>query len=180
MSTQLPQTFEPENQEGNSWELVPEGEYVAEIVEASVAQPKSLDGYHLALVWKITKGEYENRQVWQRITYLHSSETAQSIGRKILKDLCTALDVNEHVEDIEVFLFKPARIRVGIERDKDGKFDDKNKVKRIVPLNSATPVASASLAKETPQAATPKSQSPIAAKGPTRPGPAGSAPWHQK
>jgi hypothetical protein len=125
MSTQLPETFEPEAQDGNAWHLIPEGEYVAQIVEASVAQPQSMDGYQLMLVWKISEGAYENRQVWQRVTYLHSSEQAQMIGRKMLKDLCNALAISEHVEDVGVFLFKSARIRVGIEKDKNGRYDDK-------------------------------------------------------
>ena len=69
---------------------MPVGEYVAQIVEASIQQPKSGDGYYLALTWKIAEGEFEGRQVWQRITYLHSNEQAQTIGRKTLKDLCVA------------------------------------------------------------------------------------------
>ena len=136
MTTQFPETFDPETQEGNSWELLPVGEYVAQIVEASIQQPKSGDGYYLALTWKIIEGEYEGRQVWQRITFVHSSEQAQTIGRKTLKDLCVALDVNEQVSDAEVFLFKPARIRVGIEKDKQGLYPDKNRITRILPLEA--------------------------------------------
>jgi hypothetical protein len=180
MSTQLPETFEPEAQEGNVWDLVPEGEYLAQVVEASVAQPKSMDGYYLALVWKVLEGPYENRQVWQRITYLHSSVQAQTIGRKVLKDLCTALAIDEHVEDVSVFLFKPARIRVGIEKDPDGIYDDKNKIRRILPVDPPQ-AAPANLAgtKPAPQAAAAKPQ-PAAPKGPARSGPAGTAPWHQQ
>ena len=111
MTTQFPETFDPETQEGNSWELLPAGEYVAQVVEASVQQPNSGDGFYLALTWKIAEGEFEGRQVWQNITLVHSNEQAQTIGRKTLKDLCVALDVNEQVNDAKVFLFKPARIR---------------------------------------------------------------------
>src|SRR6185295_11018338 len=111
------------------------GEYVAQIVEASVLQPKSGDGCYLALTWKIAEGDFEGRQVWHRITFAHSNEQAQTIGRKTLKDLCVALDVNEQVNDAEVFLFKPARIRLGIERDKQGIYPDKNKVSRIRSLD---------------------------------------------
>jgi hypothetical protein len=35
MSTQLPEDLVPENQEGNSWDLIPDGEYVAEIVHCN-------------------------------------------------------------------------------------------------------------------------------------------------
>ena len=64
---------------------MPVGEYVAQVVEASIQQPNSGDGYYLALTWKIIEGDFEGRQVWQRITFLHSSEQAQTIGRKTLK-----------------------------------------------------------------------------------------------
>ena len=95
MTTQFPQTFDPTTQEGNSWDVLPVGEYVAQIVEASIQQPNSGDGYYLAVTWKIIEGDFEGRQVWQRITYLHSSEQAQTIGRKMLKDLCHSTAVAE-------------------------------------------------------------------------------------
>ena len=44
MTTQLPETFDPDSQEGNTWDLLPVGEYAATIVEAAVHQPKSGDG----------------------------------------------------------------------------------------------------------------------------------------
>ena len=45
--------------------------------------------------------------------------------------------IGEHVENVDVFLFKRAKIKVGVERDKDGVYDDKNKVMRILPLDEA-------------------------------------------
>jgi hypothetical protein len=174
MSTEFPETFDPTTQEGNSWDVLPVGEYVAQIVEASIQRPNSGDGYHLALTWKIIQGGYEGRQAWQRITYLHSSEQAQTIGRKMLKDLCVATGVAEQVDDAEVFLFKPVRIRLGIERDKQGVYPDKNRVSRILPLGakSEEPEQPEQLAK--PVAATKVAS---AAKTP-KPAPAGPAPWH--
>ena len=53
MSTEFPEIFDPKSQEGNSWNPLPVGEYVAQIVEASVLQPKSRDGFYLRLTWKI-------------------------------------------------------------------------------------------------------------------------------
>jgi len=174
MPTQCPETFDPETQEGNSWELLPVAEYVAQVVEASIQQPNSGDGYYLALVWKIIKGDYEGRQVWQRITYLHSSEQAQTIGRKMLKDLCVATGVAEQVDDAEVFLFKPVRIRVGIERDKQGVYADKNRISRILPLEAKSEEPEQPEQPAKPAAAT---KVVSAAKAP-KPAPAGPAPWH--
>ena len=171
MSTEFPEIFDPETQEGNSWDPLPVGEYVAQIVEASVLQPKSGDGCYLALTWKIAEGKFEGRQVWHRITFAHSNEQAQTIGRKTLKDLCVALAVNEQVNDAEVFLFKPARIRLGIEKDKQGLYPDKNKVSRIRPLEPKPA--------EPGQPANGGSAS-TAAPGVPKPavGPGAAAPWH--
>ena len=33
MSTQFPETFDPTTQEGNSWDVLPVREYVAQVVE---------------------------------------------------------------------------------------------------------------------------------------------------
>jgi hypothetical protein len=173
MSTQFPETFDPETQEGNSWDLLPVGEYVAQVVEASIEKPNSGDGYYLALTWKIVEGDYEGRQVWQRITCWHSSEQAQTIGRKTLKDLCVATGVAEQVDNAEVFLFKPVRIRLGIERDKQGVYPDKNRISRILPLEAKS--------KEPEQPAKPVAATKVASAAKTaKPAPAGPAPWHAK
>ena len=85
---------------------------------------------------RLSKANSRDARSGSRSPSLHSNEQAQTIGRKTLKDLCVALDVNEQVNDAEVFLFKPARIRLGIEKDKQGVYPDKNKVSRILPLEA--------------------------------------------
>ena len=89
-TTVLPEAFNPEEQEGSNFDVLPKGEYVAQIIDASVSQPKSGNGYGINFTWQITEGEYENRYAWQRITFQHSSNQAQQIGRQQLKDLCEA------------------------------------------------------------------------------------------
>jgi hypothetical protein len=172
MSMEFPETFRPEEEEGNTWDLIPPGEYVAEAIEAKVAPPKSGIGYGMTLTWKIQEGDYEGRQIWQYITFSHSSEAAQAIGRKQIKDLCTAFGISEHVESAEPFLFKPARIRVGVKKDDQGLYDDQNKVSRVLPLTEAAKPAAGSEAA--------KPEKPAAAQRTARPGPAGTAPWHAK
>jgi hypothetical protein len=170
MSTLLPETFDPAGTQGNTWDLLPVDEYLATIVEIAVTQPRSGNGHNVAITWKIDEGDYAGRQVWQRITYVHSSEQAQKIGRKQLKDLTEATGMSgELVEDVEVFLFKRAKIKVGIEHDNNGVYDDKNKVMRILPLESQPAVAKSPTATVKPQ---PKPQAQL------KPGPAKTAPWH--
>jgi hypothetical protein len=171
MTTEFPETFDPSQEEGNTWSLIPPGEYVAQMIEAEVSPTKKGDGTVLRLVWKILEGDYENRQVWDYVTYRHPSEQAQSIGRKKIKDMCVAMDIQEAVQDAAVFLYKPAKIRVAIERDKDGVYEDKNKVTRVLPLepkaNSGPPPV--------PATSAPK---PVPAAPAVAAGPAKTAPWH--
>jgi hypothetical protein len=114
--------------------------------------------------------------VWQHITFQHSSVQATVIGRRQFKDLCVATGVSEQVTDVAPFKFIPCQIRVGIEQDKKGLYDDKNKVSRVwhidaqvkqpkrsaKPAQPAKPVVSAT----TTTAATPTA-SPTAAAQPT-------------
>jgi Protein of unknown function (DUF669) len=173
MYQELPEPFDPNSQDGSSWELIPVGEYPASIVEIGVMQPQSGNGYYIAITWKIDEGEYDGRQVWQRLTFVHSSEQAQAIGRKQLKDLTVACGVTEHIENVDVFLFKRCKIKVGVERDKAGVYDDKNKVMRILPLADVVPPTPAPAVPKPPTPATPAPR-PQAAKPP-----GGKAPWHQ-
>jgi hypothetical protein len=162
--TALPETFDPQVEEGSSFDLLPVGSYSAQVVDACVAKPQSGDGYYVGLSWQVTEGEYENRYVFQRITFLHSSVQAVTIGRHQFKDLCVATGVSEQVTDVSVFKFIPCTIKVGIERDKQGIYDDKNRVSRVKPY-------------EPPKASTSKAEPKVAPKAPaTAASAAGSKP----
>jgi hypothetical protein len=169
--------FDPEQQEGSSFEPIPKGEYTAEIIEAEIRQPRSGDGHMLALIWKIIDGDQEGRQVWDTLCYQHSNQTTQDIARRKLKDLCTALAITEQVTDPEVFKFKSVRVRIGIQSDKYGQYDDKNRINRILPLQEAQAEAleAASSKPAKPAAAQPAGAAPKPAPKPTN-GP-GAAPW---
>jgi hypothetical protein len=167
--------FDPETEEGSQFELIPVGSYVAEIIDAELAQPRSGDGCMLKLTWKITEGDYEGRQLWQTLCYQHSNLQTQTIARRTLKDLCTAFDINEQVKDPDVFKHKPARIRVSVESDKSGQYDDQNRIRRVKALTDSDGEAqeakrSAPTTKPTPTKSVP-SQSNPAGNGP------GAAPW---
>jgi Protein of unknown function (DUF669) len=103
--------FDPSQQEGSHYEVIPAGEYTAEIVDAMITQPKSGDGHMLRLVWNIADGDFEGRKIFQTLCYQHSNPTTQDIARRMLKDICVAFAINEQVSDPEVFKFKPAKRR---------------------------------------------------------------------
>jgi hypothetical protein len=134
--TALPEMFDPATHEGSKFNLLPIGIYKAQITDASVSQPQNLDGWGINLSWQITEGEYEGRYVFQRITFIHSSIEATTIGRRQFKDLCVATGIDEQVTDVAVFKFNPCQIRVGIEQDKRGIYADKNRVSRVLQIDA--------------------------------------------
>jgi hypothetical protein len=168
--------FDPSQQEGSNYTPIPAGDYTAEIVEATITQPKNGDGHMLSLIWRVVEGDYEGRPIFQQLCYQHSKAQTQDIARRTLKDICDALDINQQISDPEIFKFKPARVRVGVEIDKYGQYDDKNKIKRVKPLTEAdnetqeTKPSPAQAAPVTPKAAA-KPAPKAAGNGPS------AAPW---
>src|SRR6516165_9290551 len=137
------ETFDPSQYEGSTFDLLPIGIYSAQIIDAEVTVPQSNDGQGVKLVWSIiTEGEHEKRQVWQHITFAHSNAQAQDIGRRQLKDLCEACGITTGISNPDPFKFIPCKIRVGIKKDKDGIYDDKNVVTRVWPAGYQPPSAS--------------------------------------
>jgi hypothetical protein len=189
--TEFPETFDPSTEESDTFVPVPPGEYVAQIIEAEIRQPRSGDGHALRLIWQILEGKHEGRQIFQWLSFQHSSEQTQTIARKTLKSLCDAIGWSDVVKDASVFLHKPCRVRVKIETDKTGSYDDQNKITRIKTLLSSPDPAAAQANQPSPPksdnggaAAVPEKPKPVPAaprtQGAPRPGPAGTAPWHKQ
>ena len=127
--------FVPENEKDIGFDLIPPGKYEAEVVDASIAAMKNGKGTMLCLSWVITGGDYEGRYVFQNITHTHTeSPEAMAFGRSMIKALCASCGITGPVTNVDVFLYKPCLIQVGIEKDKTGEYPDKNKVTRIMPL----------------------------------------------
>ena len=156
--------FDPNKEEGSHFDLIPPGEYVAEIIEAEIKQPRSGDGHMLTLTWRISEGDYEGRQIWESLCFQHSKEQTQAIARRKLKDICVACAIEEQITDPEVFKFKPVRVRIGIQVDRSGAWEDSNKISRVRSLED-DPKEPAP-----PQPAKPR---PQAGSGP------GKAPWRK-
>jgi Protein of unknown function (DUF669) len=123
--------FDPATEEGTKFELLPKGNYTAEVVDAAIVDIKSGKGQMLKLTWVISGGEHDDMRVFQQIIIQHEGEKATKFGRRKIKDLCVAAGVNEKITDLEVFLHKPCQITVGVEESEG--YDPKNIVTRIKP-----------------------------------------------
>jgi hypothetical protein len=137
VSNTLDEAFDLDHEEGTSFELLPNGKYVAEVTHASVGPTKAGNASMISLTWTVAEGEYEKRLVFQTVLVKHGNPDAQRIGRQRFKDVCFACGVTGQVTDLDVLLYKPCAIVVGIEKDKTGNYPDKNRVTRVAPLNPA-------------------------------------------
>lgn len=74
--------------------MVPSGDHRAELIEVVVSKKDHAEGEELTLECKfqILSGESQNRTVRAWISVKHPTEWKQSIGQRLLKELCYAVD----------------------------------------------------------------------------------------
>jgi hypothetical protein len=127
--------FDPSQEEGSpEFTLLPAGKQKAEVIDASIARTKNRKGTQLHLTWQIIEGPYDRRLIFQSIMITHESVEATKFGRHKIKDLCVACGLEERVTDVEMFKHKPCFIFIGVEKDKNEQYPDKNVVRRIKPV----------------------------------------------
>jgi hypothetical protein len=131
---ELPEVFDPSAHEGTrDLDCFPPGWYLAQIIESSVKDASNGNGDYLLAVFEILDGEFRGRKVYQIVTLHNDSQQAVTIGQALLTDIYTAIGHMGPTKDIRVLLFKPVMARVGIKRDKDGIYPDRNSVTRVMP-----------------------------------------------
>src|SRR5262249_20503002 len=185
-SEELPEVFDPSQCEGTEFVPIPPGWQSAQIVEASrkEALNNSASTYVFA-VFEILEGAHKGRKIFQNVTLTNASQQAVEIGQRLLTDICNALKIGP-LKNLEVLQYKPMKVRVGIKRDKDGVYPDRNQITQVrsydfVPKRGGgggstsvtaplpQPVGSGSAATSPPSVSKP---------APATPG--GSAPWRQQ
>lgn len=142
----IPAPREPQRKER---ELVPPGRYTARIVASEMRTTTKGDGQYLQLTWSILGGEFDDKYVWQRLNIVNKSDRAQSIAKRQLKNLMSALNVDE-LDDSEQLHNQPIDIDIVIEKGTNG-FSDKNDVKGFyanIPSPAPAPAAPSAPQKE--------------------------------
>src|SRR5215471_9547675 len=124
---ELPETFDPSTHEGTrDFEPFPPGWYLAQMIENSVEHARNRNGMYLLVVFEILSGDHRGRKIYQNVTLQNANQQAVEIGQRLLTDIYTAVGITAPTKDIGVMLFKPVMVRVGIKRDKDGVYLDRN------------------------------------------------------
>lgn len=162
MSFENALNFDPATVEDAAWDPIPDGEYTAQVISAEMQQPRSGDGHHVAVVWKIIDGPHTNREIRDWVAVSSSNSQRQKIGQQMLKAMSGAMGLT-FVRNASDFCFKPAIIVVGTKKD-DRNGEDRNRIKRIKPLTGTAVPSNV-----------PSVSAIAAATASTKP--AGSAPW---
>lgn len=139
----------------NTFDALPAGWYVAQVIESDMKQTKAGTGQYLQLTWEILDGPCRGRRVWDRLNIVHQKAEVEEMSRKKLAQICVCVGlVNPPLGFDSVLLHgKPCRINLNVRKDLN--FGDSNEVKGyekaagIVPA-ATIPAAAASAAGSAP------------------------------
>lgn len=144
--------FNPDQVQDEQRELLPPGQYIAQIIESDLVATKTGSGQMLKLTFEIVDGPLAKRRLWENLNIQNSNAQAQEIAQRSLKRICTAVGHQGVLSDSEALHFKPMRIRVSVEEDKSGQYGPQNRIKNFEPV-SGNSFAGASAPAPQPQAA---------------------------
>lgn len=146
-----------------SYELLPKGNYAAQIVNSEIKENRN-GGNRLSLQWEIVDGQYAGRIVFQNININHSNPEVVRIGRQQIAQICAAIGRNS-VNDSNELHNQPMQVRVIIKEDKTGQYEPSNEIKGYSALAQGAAAKTGGFSQ--PQSAAQPSQ-------------AASAPWARK
>lgn len=111
--------FDPAAYPSNrSFPPLPEGEYIAEIVESLAKTNSQRTGTYIQLKLRVIEGPYRGRFVWDRLHRSNPNHDAVRISNTRLAEICRAFDV-PRPRDTEEFHHRPIRVRIRCVKRKD-------------------------------------------------------------
>lgn len=178
----------PEHREGGG-ALMPEGDYVGQVIESTIDDNSKGTGKVLALTWELLNDGFRGRKVWQRINVVHTTSTeAQRIGQIEFANLKDVVGLGgQTVRDTLTLHNKPAGLRLKIEignpkpspNPNGACYPDKNQVAGYFKAEDFVPAGAAPAAAAPVRAVPSVDQAPA----PAAPAPAsagGMPPWMKK
>lgn len=149
---------------------IPSGEYEAEIVNSTIEEisKKQSSGKCLVLVWKIVNGDYEGRQIWQRLNlWFEGSEKTPGkvvqIANSQFRSVREATGVVTPADTAELHGI-PCLLRVELVKQEG--YADKNEVKHVGARGGSGPASAAPAAGGAPRSAPAASPAAAGRKSP--------------
>lgn len=116
--------------EDKGFEVIPAGDYSAQIIQSEMKETKAGTGHYLELRIQILDEDYAGRLVFERLNLDNPNDTAVKIAQRALADICTACGVVE-VEDSEELHGIEMTVRLSVQEPK-GDFGASNVVKKYL------------------------------------------------
>jgi len=99
--------------EEQEYELIPEGDYTAQIVASEMKDTKAGTGQYLELRIQILEEPYQGRLVFDRLNLVNPNSVAVEIGQRALLQICKAVGV-EDLEDSEQLHGREMKVKIKI------------------------------------------------------------------
>ena len=166
---QLGMTFDANQVEPNaSFEVLPPGEYKAQIIQSEMRATSNGNGQFLWLELDIIDGEYHGRKLWDRLNLVNANQQAVEIAQRTLSAICHATG-QLTVTDSEQLHFKPLIAAVKVRPagpDKTGvQREARNEVKGYKPIAGNGAATVPFQAKQQPATTAAPQQQPVATPG---------------
>lgn len=171
-----------------SYEVLPAGKYLAQIVDSEMRVTKDGMGKYLFLEVDVLEGRYAGRKLFDRLNLVNGNEKAVELARRTLSAICHATGV-ERVKDSSQFHLVPFIADVKV-RPAKGQYDESNSIRYLARASAG--VQQQQLMQQQPvqhsaQQWQQQPQQPPVGSAPTQPTPvvtntvaANNMPWHDQ
>lgn len=109
-----------------SFDPIPAGKYICQIIESEIKPTKNNTGQMLQLTWEVLDGEFKGRKIFERLNISNQNKVAEQIAQSALSAICHACGVLQ-LQDSSQLHNKPMRVRVTI-RKSEG-YEPSNEIK---------------------------------------------------
>lgn len=133
-----------------SFDPIPAGKYICQIVESEIKSTKAGTGQQLVLTWEVLEGDFKGRKVWDRLNISNPNKQAEQISQAALSAICHAAGVLQ-LQDSAQLHNKPMRIRVNIKKSEG--YEPSNEVKgyEAITGNAAPAFSAPGFQQQSPQ-----------------------------
>lgn len=143
-------SFNADEVDTSSYELIPDGDYKAIIVETEKKTNKMGDGAYLACTFEIVDVVCNGRKLWVNLNLWHAKEEVRGYAEKDLAAICKAVGVTKDLRDSSQLENIPLTITVKIKTRKDNGETEN----RITKYSASGPQATTQQVRPTQPAAT--------------------------
>lgn len=122
--------------EENSYTVIPEGWYEAEITNADIRVSKSGLGQYINIQYKIIGPTHSGAVVFNKVHIKNANPKAEEIGRQQIGAICRSIGIKKHITDTDELLGHRLRIKVVIKKQED--YEPINDVRGWKPIENVS------------------------------------------